>query len=356
MTAKHTFDVRDYGAKGDGESDDTKSIQAALDAAAPAHGTVFVPEGVYSCSELRMAKGTGLQGLPTWSYRDSRGSVLRLNDGKVKCLLNLTGAIGATVQGLCLHGAGLKGENPIHGILVDKADYGPEEDTPRIDSCRIEKFSGDGIRLERIWCFSVRHNQCYGNQGCGMRVRGWDGFVLDNWFSGNGMAGYGTYEENNATTITGNRIEWNMHGGILIHGGSHYNITGNYIDRSGRDGIALLPRVGGGKSHVISVTGNVIYRSGRPEWLKDYEGEIAHARFEDVQGLVFSGNTMTAGLDDGSKGNWSPDNSLILHKLEDSIVKDNVMHLGSLKRLVVDRGEHGPNVIIKDNVGSLKKI
>src|SRR5664279_664358 len=47
------FDVRKFGAKGDGKSDDTKAIQAAIDAGTQG-GAVFVPPGVYLSSELRL--------------------------------------------------------------------------------------------------------------------------------------------------------------------------------------------------------------------------------------------------------------------------------------------------------------
>lgn len=354
MSERGMLNVCDFGAKGDGKTDDTEAIQKALTAAGETQGTVFVPNGVFLCGELKMPAGTGISGLPAWSYRDSRGSVLRLNDSKARCLLNLTGAFGATVYGLCLYGD-LQAPAPVHGILIDKPDYGKQEDAPRIDTCRVERFSGDGIRLERIWCFSVRHSQCYHNTGCGLRIRGWDGFVLDNWFSGNGGAGFAAYDENASNTLTGNRIEWNARGGIAIHGGSHYNITGNYIDRAGRCGIALLPR-NETRCSTLAVTGNVIYRSGRPDWGKDDDFDSAHARFDSVAGLVFSGNSLNAGRDDGGKGQWSPDYAIVLRKLENCVIKDNVMHGGALKELVVDRGEHGQNVIVKDNVGSLKAI
>jgi hypothetical protein len=240
--------------------------------------------------------------------------------------------------------------------MVDKPDYGNEEDTPRIDTCRILNFSGDGIRLERIWCFCVRHSHCISNKGCGLRVRGWDGFILDNWFSGNGKAGYGSYDENASNTLTGNRIEWNQEGGIVIYGGSHYNINGNYIDRSGRCGIALLPNEKQNSCQTFAITGNVIYRSGKPEWGKKDDYDSCHVRFESVKGVVFIGNALNSGRDDANEGTYSPDYGIVLKGLESSIIKDNVLHNGSLKQLIADLGHHGEGVIIKDNVGSLRKI
>lgn len=348
------LNVKDYGAKGDGKADDTAAIQKALDAAGLINGTVFIPEGIYLCSELKVPEGIGIHGLPAWSYRNGMGTILKLKDDTAKCLLNITFAYGVYLYGLCLHGNDLG--NGIHGILVDKPDYGTQEDTPRIDTCRVERFTGDGIRLERIWCFCVRHSHCMRNRGCGLRIRGWDGFILDNWLSGNGEAGFGAYDENNATTVTGNRIEWNRGGGIKLYGGSHYNITGNYIDRSGKCGLALYPGKNDSKCHTLAVTGNVIYRSGKPDWGKKDDYDSAHARFEYVKGLAFTGNAMTTGRDDGGRGSWSPDYGIIMKGLEYSIITDNVLYNGVMKQILVDQGEHGEEVIIKNNVGCVKKV
>ncbi len=347
------LNVLDFGAKGDGSTDNTSAIQKALDAAGKTYGSVFIPEGNFLTSELKVPAGVGIHGLPAWSYRDGMGTILTLNDDKAKCLINLTNSFGAYLFGLCLKGKNLGKE--IHGILIDKPDYGKQEDTPRIDTCRIERFTGDGIKLERIWCFVVRHSHCYGNKGCGLRVRGWDGFILDNWFSGNGKAGYASYDENASNTITGNRIEWNREGGIVIYGGSHYNITGNYIDRSGRCGIALLKGPSRG-CEVISATGNVIYRSGKPEWGKGDDYDSSHVRIEGGKGIAFVANSLNAGRDDGGQGSFSPDYGMVLKELESSVIKDNVAHNGALKELLTDLGGHGEGVIIRDNVGTLRKI
>jgi len=126
----NNLNVRAFGAKGDGKTNDTAAIQKALDAAKDIEGTVYVPSGVYICGQLHMHPGAGMIGAPAWDYRESRGSILQLDDSDPQCLLNITEAYGATVQGMCLKGTGPGEEAVTHGIMVDKANYGRQEDTP----------------------------------------------------------------------------------------------------------------------------------------------------------------------------------------------------------------------------------
>lgn len=345
------LDVRAFGAVGDGKTDSTVALQKAIDTAAQSQATVYLPEGVFLTGALRWRPKVGMAGNPTWTYRQPGGSVLRLNDPSARCLIDLTDGIGATLNGLCLEGGRLG--SGVHGILMDKADYGKEEDCVRIERCRVAAFSGDGIRLKRVWCFSIRSCIVFCNAGSGVWIRGWDGFLLDNWLSGNGGAGYAAFEENLSVTMTGNRIEWNAAGGIVCRGGGHYNITGNYIDRSGGPGIWFADR-GEVHSAVISAVGNVIYRSGKPEWCPaDDPYASSHARFEGVQGLVFTGNTMNLSRDDRASGQLSPQYGIVIRGLESSVIKDNVLHSGALKQLVVDLGGHAGGVVLADNVGTI---
>ena len=353
VVAGNVIDVRDHKAVGDGKTDDTAAIQGALDKAAATMATVYVPDGVFCCSTLKMPPNVGLSGQPTWDYGRYAGSILRLRDKSATCLLDVTGAYGVRITGLCLDGANLG--SGIHGVLLNKPDYGKREDGVFIERCRIGNFTGDGIRLTRIWVFTIRHSMICFNRGNGLWYRGWDGFVLDNWFSGNGEAGIGAYEENASCTITANRIEWNRRGGLTFRGGNHYNLTGNYFDRSGGPAISLLPRA---KSpcQVITMTGNCIYRSGAPNWgtVTD-EYQSAHVRFEGVRGIIFVGNTMNAGRDDNGRGAFSPNYAMVLKDCAHTVIKDNTMLEAALTELICDLGGHGDGFIQRDNVGSLRQ-
>lgn len=56
-----SFNVRDFGAKGDGTTIDTPSINRAIEAvAAQGGGTVYFPAGTYSCYTIRLKSHVGL--------------------------------------------------------------------------------------------------------------------------------------------------------------------------------------------------------------------------------------------------------------------------------------------------------
>jgi polygalacturonase len=60
-SASSFYDVRDYGAKGDGVTKDTAAVQAAIDAAAKNGGTVLLPAGTYLCGTIHLKSHVTLQ-------------------------------------------------------------------------------------------------------------------------------------------------------------------------------------------------------------------------------------------------------------------------------------------------------
>jgi hypothetical protein len=353
-TASQLLNARDLGATGDGRTDDTAALQRAIDSAAEKGNAVFLPPGIYLTHELHLRHAVALTGIPAWNYSQADGgSVLRLASADSTCLLNLTDARGATIQGLALDGRNL-GQN-IHGIATSRTGYGPHEDGFRIDTCQIARFTGSGLNLSHVWCFSVRHCEMMANHGDGLTLRGWDAFILDNWFSGNGRAGFAARDENASVTFTANRVEWNREENMLITGGDGYQITGNFFDRAGTVGIALRknPQSASwnkGPCTQFSITGNFIKRSGK---FAAAAPDSAQILLDGSTGVTCIGNTLESGRDDGNKGLWSPSYGIVVQNLENCVVANNVLNIGALRQLIVDNGGHKDGVVLKDNPGSL---
>ena len=131
------LNVKDYGAKGDGVTDDRATIQSCLDAAARAGQEVYVPAGTY---HLRPSYGRGLT-LPsnTMLRGDGAASVLELYDDGTddrSRLLDVAGKSSIAVKNLKLTGtqtnkaasvqliwaSGVQGL-AISGVTFDKGEY-----------------------------------------------------------------------------------------------------------------------------------------------------------------------------------------------------------------------------------------
>ena len=345
------FNPFDFGAKGDGMSDDTLPIQQAIDAAAQCNGVVVFEPGEYITGELHLHHGSSLRGelCNRYPYLAEQSCVrLQLReDDTSRALLNITEARGVRLFGLDLHGLGAEHPRTVHGILLERAIRGPAHDSPVIDSCVVRRFSGDGCRFKQIFVLSLRFTAIDDNGGCGVRSNGWDGFITDCSVSSCRDAGLRLY--GGSYTVTGNRVEWNRKGGIAIDGASHINLTGNYIDRSGLLGIDMR------KTRTTTCTGNLIYRSGKAEWRSSDPLDSAHARITDCSGVVFTGNTCCAGCDDNGKGPHSPDYGLIIGGNRACVIQGNTLADSCLKQTIVDLGGN-TDCAIGDNPGFIRTL
>lgn len=120
------YNVLDYQATGDGATDDTEAIQAALDAChAAGGGTVFFPAGTYVTGQLRIPNLVALEGAarPHFSEPgDAVQSELKLKDNANASLLFVAlGGRGITVRRLALNGNKANNSGTSHGVEFQSA-------------------------------------------------------------------------------------------------------------------------------------------------------------------------------------------------------------------------------------------
>ena len=343
--------VKDFGAQGDGKSADSEAIQKALDHAGTMNGTVYFPAGIYLCHDLRVPAYVTLLAEPCWIFHTEKvGAVLQLDDTeKAECVLDITSAYGAQIRGLVVCGV-RDAQRPIHGIyLNNKEKWSPKEDTIVIDDSKVMDFSGHGVFLNRVWLFIVRHSQFMANRGDGICMYGWDGFVLDNQFSGNGGNGFGCLECGATVMFTANRVEWNGGYGLFICNGDDWNVTGNSFDRNHGAGLYAM------KMSAVAVTGNTFRRCGKDSKALQPGERSCQVKLEDCHGLTMTGNACLAGQDDGGAGKFTPQVGFIIKSLSHSVISGNTLWNGYMEDMVIDLGGHGDSLIFKDNVGCPKK-
>ena len=162
MISGQSFNVKDYGAAGDGVADDTASIQAAIDAAdAAGGGTVYFPSGDYKtdsqvtlCSDLEMrgdmnAKLLPSDTVPTQAYYAESKSNIRIND------LVIEGTGTANTSGLqrLVQFQGCS-EVQIHNCTFRKA----RESAIVADNCDQGRMSECIVEQCHVYGFEVRNN------------------------------------------------------------------------------------------------------------------------------------------------------------------------------------------------------
>jgi hypothetical protein len=139
--------VRDKGAKGDGRTDDTESIQAAIDEVGGTGGTVLVPGGTYMVDAVKKKKRLALKSDMT--LRLAKDAILKAfpNDSRKYAVLSISDVSDVTVVGGTLEGdrAEHKGKAGEAGMGI-RIDNGAKRVT--ISGVTSRKMWGDGFYVE----------------------------------------------------------------------------------------------------------------------------------------------------------------------------------------------------------------
>ena len=139
--------VKNHGAKGDGTTDDSAAIQAAIDAAPVTferHSNVFFPPGDYLCAELDLERHTSLIGVRTSNTR-----LYYNGDGAAGSqIIKLTGTTGSSPGQFISH-MSLIGWHPsdLYGI----AEYGIRVTGTPTAVGIDHSLSMDNLHISGVW-------------------------------------------------------------------------------------------------------------------------------------------------------------------------------------------------------------
>jgi hypothetical protein len=285
------YNVKDYGAKGDGATDDTAAIQAAIAAANVNGGTVLLPAGTY------MVTGISLNGVTRITIQGvgPRASTIKLMNN-----VNLTtGTINATTNGdyvvmrdFGVHGNRTNNTGGADGIRFPSSAttgvqmenlYVHEADARGINvtgtdflvtRCYLENNSQAGIGFNtNANRARITFNICTGNTGDGIYIGSRDVVAMGNKCYANhdtGMNFGGPQEPTGWNQIIGNEVWLNWNSGLNTGGGDNIIIQGNIAYANGRNvntprsnaGIRIRDTTGYDPNTGINFTANHVIVSG----------------------------------------------------------------------------------------------
>ncbi len=329
--------MRDFGARGDGTTDDTAAIQNALNALSAAGGIVYLPPGKYAINS------TGL------SIPDS--DIVLCGAGSDSILFaNVTGA--ATTNVITING---KNRVTIRDLAIDgnranRTTSGIETQQNGIyltgaSKCAVRNvYAHDnpatGICLDLTTYSAFEGNQCYSNGRNGIYLN----FSNSNYnvIRGNicqGQVSYHGIALSNAQNnlVQGNDCYNNGGAGIDLDGTSNYNsIVGNVLVGNTQQGL-FLDTVSGYSATYCSIVGNVI-EGNLQEGMR-----LIDAQFNTIVGNAISNNSQqTNNFYDGIRietGTTGASNNLIANN------KVSVNHKNGIELVSVD----SQNNIIEGN-------
>jgi hypothetical protein len=322
---RESISVTDFGAVGNGTTDDTTAIQNANNAAAAQEKSVFFPgtSAYYkiTTSLTQTASWIGeFSGIPY--QNDTPVKIIKTNgvtNGVSVINVGAANLLTAFITVAVLNppeyydvtyptGAPYDATNPDYGF------NGTGHEGLQYFNCsawgfRVAGFYlGAGSVLSSIDSCSAKWNNC------GFRLATTDSEIINSCADHN----CGTGVEFNATYLRAinNRIEWNATSGMWVQGGE-FVIVGNLFDRNGQAGLHLGNGAWGG-----TVTGNYFSRNGasgdgvngrwgfsvpgNPSYALITPAESCHIRVTYQRDVTITANRYRAGQDDAGGGVLSP--------------------------------------------------
>ena len=283
-SAGSAVSVRNFGAKGDGVTDDTAAIAAAI-AALPTGGTLYFPAGTYRVSNINLKSNMTVQG-------DGWSSVIKLLDntsdyhGRNNCL-NIE-----NVENVIVRDIKLDGNRPAQRSTAPSQDG-------RLDGLHI-RYASD-IYIENVWMYNNGYHGCIMTyvtnvvfEHCKATDNGFrpihghtqiyncrlSNCVCEN--NGLGLEGGSGYENDSVfffgaqgLVVEGNIIKSNRRGCITVG-----------CDQASTPAEDIVP------SRDITITGNVCMCYEDLDYVPSGESDTGVAKFSSMGILVYGGNAV----------------------------------------------------------------
>ncbi|WP_162818017.1 glycosyl hydrolase family 28-related protein [Niabella yanshanensis] len=265
------INIKDYGAKGNGLSDDTKAVQEAINAAKVRSASVYLPKGTYLVSSITILcnlsgeNGTVIKRKAQQKLSKFDFCLIRNQNNLSLNNITFDGSVKVTTKREVIDGG-----TP---LFV----YGSRN--IQIQNCIFRNSPQSGLRLEASsniqinYCSAINSN---GNFGDGYYFNGCSSVQVRNC-KADDYTRIGFVTENNSSNILfDNCRASNGHDGSVLYGGREYN-AGFWYENSGN--ITTIACVAEKNKHYgfVATTGKNVG--------KVIKGDYASYRFENCNSL-----------------------------------------------------------------------
>lgn len=308
--------VKWFGAKGDGVTDDTLSIQSAIDTGF----SVFLPAGKYNVKELKgFAPGQIIQGISkaeSWGGTNTQNVTLLNGIGSADnyVIKNNVWANGILPTAITVKNLSIEGGKKTNGILVGNSST--------IEGVKIQNCING---LSNIKVSNVMNCQINGCTNGVMNAA--DSKITNNFIYYNEVGI--NFDNSNDNSIVNNKIEWNGMG-ISLTKATFNLISNNIIDRNTTYGIYTMNATN------TTITGNQFERN-----------LTNHLYLGGSQFNISANSFFVKNSEDDQSGTMVPDVAIFVKSMEASNIANNIASGKMFNNTGID---YVSNVNYSDNI------